>query len=114
VDLGVGGSSPLAHPSICLKTGITRTDVGANSLLQESDEPRLFEVMVTGKGFGNAVLPHYHEGNAIGQGPFFVRPFRIQLKPVEKRRIIERDNPRSCTCEQLLSQVEKLLPTTRR
>ena len=40
--------------------------------LEQSDKARLLKVMIGGERFGNAVVLHHHERDAIGERPIFV------------------------------------------
>ena len=41
-------------------------------LFQQRHETRLLEVVVGGQGFGDAMLLHHDERDAVRQGPIFV------------------------------------------
>ena len=47
--------------------------------LEQDCEPRLFEVVIGGEGFVEAVFFHHHERNAIGERLFLVRALQIEV-----------------------------------
>lgn len=41
--------------------------------LKQDVKSGLFEVVVVGEGVGNSALLHHDEGDAVGEGPSFIR-----------------------------------------
>jgi hypothetical protein len=58
---------------------------GVAASLEKGDEAGFLEVMVAGQSFGDGALRHHNEGDAVGQGPIFVRAVVVKATPSSKR-----------------------------